>query len=502
MPTTPTLLKHFRLIGRFDETQAILREIESQPELFDADASRQQRIHVQRETRSIPVRVKHRHPGSADQPDRDVLCSRWTPWADRLPVLRRFLEGIAERQGALLGRVRVVSLPAGQRVYPHVDRGNYYRQHERHHLVLRSTDGSVLRSGGEEVRMRDGELWWFDNRQLHEALNEGDHDRLHVIFDLLPQARAYLLATLAHSSEAQQRVTDFGLPPGTHRLHLPGCLPCQVIVPTTLREPVPLVAVHGMTRDVPALVDALAEPAESLGRWVIAPLFTPQAFPKYRLGRCAQFADAALLRTLREIGRRADLSVRHVDLAGFSAGAQFAHRFAMLYPNRLRRLIVSSAGWYTMPDVDRRHAYPVGLAGQDIGARVMHAQLRAFLGLAITVVVGEADCRADDSTRREPVLDAVQGTDRLERARRYAAALAEAGVQMNQRPSVRLHVLPRAGHDFSACARRGLARLMLEAPEATGPETAQPGPALQVAEPDTVRALRQPHRLPQEAQAA
>ena len=27
-------------------------------------------------------------------------------------------------------------------------------------------------SGVEEVRMREGELWWFDNKQYHESYNE------------------------------------------------------------------------------------------------------------------------------------------------------------------------------------------------------------------------------------------------------------------------------------------------------------------------------------------
>ena len=70
--------------------------------------------------------------------------------------------------------------------------GEYYRLHERHHLVLRSSLGSWLRAGEEEVRMREGELWWFDNRAVHEAFNDGDEDRIHLIFDLLPRARLAL----------------------------------------------------------------------------------------------------------------------------------------------------------------------------------------------------------------------------------------------------------------------------------------------------------------------
>jgi dienelactone hydrolase len=465
MTHTHRPLKYFRLVGRFEETRDLLREVESKPDLFEVDASRQQRLQVQRETRSIPVRIKQRRADLPEQRDRDVLGARWSPWADRLPRLRAFLEAVAERQGALLGRVRVVNLPAGQRVYPHIDRGDYYRQYERHHLVLRSTDGSWLKSGGEDVRMRDGELWWFDNRQVHEALNDGGHDRIHVIFDLLPRERAHLLDAPAAPAASACGAQAPMLPPGVHRLQWPGGLPCRLIVPSAPTDAVPLVAVHGMLRDVDAQVAALVERAEALGRFVIVPLFAERAFPQYRLGRCPRQADAVLLRTLREFGLRLGLDVRRVDLAGFSAGGQFAHRFAMLYPNRVRRLVIAAAGWYTMPDMQRDLAFPVGLAGCDLRAKVMHANLKAYLGLPITVVVGDGDAVADATTRREPLLDLVQGTHRVERAQRYVAAITEAGVLMNQRTDIRLDVLAGAGHDFAECAGRGLARLLLPSPD-------------------------------------
>lgn len=487
MTASPTVLKHFRLIGRFDQAQEILQEVQSQPDLFDVDASRQQRVQVQRETRSIPVRTKQRRTDLPEQRDRDVLGSQWTPWADRLPRLRAFLEHIAEQQDALLGRVRVVNLPAGQRVYPHVDRGNYYRQLDRHHLVLRSTDGSWLKSGDEEVRMRAGELWWFDNLQLHEAMNDGEHDRLHVIFDLLPRAKAHLLQPPAQPVALRSLGVRPTLAPGVHKVQLPGCLPCQLIVPSHTGDPVPLLALHGMTRDVDAQVQALSERAQALGRWVVVPLFSAQAHPQYRLARCPQQSDAALLRTLRELAHFG-VDTRLVDLAGFSAGAQFAHRFAMLYPNRVRRLVLSAAGWYTLPDAPRSHAFPVGLAGHDLRAKVMHANLKAYVGLPITVVVGEQDNTPDGTTRRDPSLDALQGTDRVERARRYVAAVVAAGEQLGQRTNTRLEVLPGAGHDFSACAGRGLVRLMLPAMAQAGSQGVAP-----------VRSADQPRR---EAQAA
>lgn len=45
----------------------------------------------------------------------------------------------------------------------------------------------MLRAGDEELSMRTGELWWFDNKTLHCARNESDQPRTHLVFDLKPK---------------------------------------------------------------------------------------------------------------------------------------------------------------------------------------------------------------------------------------------------------------------------------------------------------------------------
>jgi len=33
--------------------------------------------------------------------------------------------------------------------------------------------------------MKEGDVWWFDNRVPHEAFNDSDEERIHVILDVL-----------------------------------------------------------------------------------------------------------------------------------------------------------------------------------------------------------------------------------------------------------------------------------------------------------------------------
>ena len=91
-----------------------------------------------------------------------------------------------------MSRATIVRLKPKSQVSRHIDVGSYYLIRDRFHLVLHSSAGSVLMSGGEQVRMQEGELWWFDNKQYHEAYNESDEWRIHYIFDLLPADYSHL----------------------------------------------------------------------------------------------------------------------------------------------------------------------------------------------------------------------------------------------------------------------------------------------------------------------
>jgi ABC-type multidrug transport system fused ATPase/permease subunit len=176
-------MKNFRRIQEKTDITPILEELARQPEAWHAQPGRQ-RIAVQREAESIPIRGL-RKTAIGERKRRDVHESRYTTLSQRFLSVVAFIEDFADEQGAALGRAKIVRLPPGAQVFPHRDRGKYYACRDRYHLVLQSP-GSWMRCGGEEVTMREGELWWFDNKQEHEARNDSEHDRIHLIFDLEP----------------------------------------------------------------------------------------------------------------------------------------------------------------------------------------------------------------------------------------------------------------------------------------------------------------------------
>jgi outer membrane protein assembly factor BamB/orotate phosphoribosyltransferase len=182
-------MKFFKLIDSGIDVIPLLTEIQSQNRAWLLDTTRQDRIRVQRDTNSIFVRAQVRRP---DLPANENQESRFTPVSKSFPHCVAFLEAFAKKMNAGLSRATIVRLKPNSSVLPHVDLGSYYFIRDRYHLVLYSTDGSRLTSGDEQVRMQPGELWWFNNKQYHEAHNESDEWRIHLIFDLLPMALADL----------------------------------------------------------------------------------------------------------------------------------------------------------------------------------------------------------------------------------------------------------------------------------------------------------------------
>lgn len=236
-----------------------------------------------------------------------------------------------------------------------------------------------------------------------------------------------------------------------------GALPaCYLCLPRARRTQAPvLVCVHGISRNAEEHARHFAPLAEAHGVVVVAPLFAPPEFADYqRLGRegRGQRADLALHALLAALHREEGVAEARIHLFGHSGGGQFVHRYVMANPDRVARFVVSAAGWYTQPDAD--HPFPLGVGANPL-LPDLHLDPDAFLRVPGCVMVGQGDVRRGRSLRTGPVVDAVQGANRVERARRWVAAMNRAAVRRGLPTPIDLHVLPAAGHRFAAMAARG-----------------------------------------------
>src|SRR5215469_18682912 len=176
-------MKYFKLIRSGIDVALLLEEVIAQEQAWLIDTGRQDRIRVQRDTNTIFLRAAVHRPDLRINENQET---RPTSASKLFPLALSFMMEFAQEMNCCLSRATIVRLKPNSQVYRHIDEGSYYFLRDRFHLVLRSSTGSVLMSGGETVRMQEGELWWFDNKQFHESYNESGDWRIHYIFDLLP----------------------------------------------------------------------------------------------------------------------------------------------------------------------------------------------------------------------------------------------------------------------------------------------------------------------------
>lgn len=226
------------------------------------------------------------------------------------------------------------------------------------------------------------------------------------------------------------------------------------------KDAAPLLLLHGISRDAEALFEAFLPAANAAGRVLIAPEFTRETWRIFQRITARTRPDIALLELLALLRTTNVIGAAPVDLFGFSGGAQLAHRFAMLYPHAISSLHISSAGWYTLPRSDI--PYPYGLSAECAEAkdliwqRRMMRGLDAFLRLPISIAIGGLDNQQEDpALRRNDVLDASQGSNRLMRAKAYRDAVRAEAKKRGIAPALQFHVLPSCGHSATQCIETG-----------------------------------------------
>ncbi|MEO0384357.1 MAG: alpha/beta hydrolase [Pseudomonadota bacterium] len=240
----------------------------------------------------------------------------------------------------------------------------------------------------------------------------------------------------------------------------------------------PLLALHGISRNAAAISASFAPTCLARGQVLIVPRFSRKHWPHFQqIGRMR--ADRALLELLATVQSLGFGQTGKIDLFGYSGGAQLAHRFAMLYPNRIDTLHLAAAGWYCLPNTSL--AFPMGLGlGRGLGsnltlpngtpdrkmirnqqiASLARVQLDTFLKLRFRIYVGDQDDARDPALRKSTVLDLAQGKSRRARARTYARCVSVEAQKVGIPPDVALSEIPGCAHSFRDCAAAGMTSLV------------------------------------------
>ncbi len=210
------------------------------------------------------------------------------------------------------------------------------------------------------------------------------------------------------------------------------------------------VTVHGISRNAEEHLRGFIAQAERYGAVALAPLFTKESFPRYQqLGSSIDKgrADLAFDRFLQDAAESLGIAPSPLNLFGFSGGGQFAHRYALFYPKRVARMVLSAPGWYTFPDPDRY--YPLGLRSAPDWPKLKFTPSK-FLQIPTLVLVGEEDDIRDADLNKSRKIDAFQGFNRVERAERWINAMRALARAYNLSGDFRFETVPNANHAYES----------------------------------------------------
>ncbi len=211
-----------------------------------------------------------------------------------------------------------------------------------------------------------------------------------------------------------------------------------------------LVAVHGTGRT--SFLD-FRDGFSEFGKWndvaVLCPIFPvgvrgdgARSGYKYLAEGDIRY-DLLLLEMVREVEEKYGQDWSRFAVFGFSGGGHFAHRFAILHPQKLWAASIGAAGSVTLLDAERD--WWVGI--RDIGEKFGIAFNAAALAkVPVQMVVGDADLETWEITHKPGGLYWMEGANdagatRPERLQALAASFRNAGVD------VRFDLVPGVSHD-------------------------------------------------------
>lgn len=214
-----------------------------------------------------------------------------------------------------------------------------------------------------------------------------------------------------------------------------------------------VVSVHGISLNANSHAKYFLPYAEANRYILVVPLFARDRYMDYNvlgLSAAGHRADKVFNEIMDEVCRSTGSSDSSINLCGYSAGAQFAHRYALCYPEKIRRLVLCSPGYYTMPNSE---PWPLGLNGlTELSG--MKIDLREFLSIPTLLTVGEKDTLRNASLLQTDEIDHIQGMNRIERAKTWFEAVQKVSRDLGIPDVHYFKLLPGVGHGFEATAEK------------------------------------------------
>ena len=218
-----------------------------------------------------------------------------------------------------------------------------------------------------------------------------------------------------------------------------------------------IVSIHGLSRNYDSHFNMNLPYAKEKGYILIVPEFEDDDFNSYNtLGvkDNQNRSDIALNEILKDVSKKINQNIKKISLIGYSAGGQFAHRYAMIHPKKINKLFVCASGFYTFLDEDVD--YPLGLKSAKYNNIDLKKQIKEFLNLSIFLYVGEKDLSREGNFKKNNFLDENQGRTRVERGQNWYKNITNKRDEFRISKEFKFELIQNSAHSFEKCMENGL----------------------------------------------
>lgn len=217
-----------------------------------------------------------------------------------------------------------------------------------------------------------------------------------------------------------------------------------------------VVSIHGLSRNADSHFNLNMPFALENDAILVVPYFSSESFQGYNclgVNPGEKRADKAFLDMLEEVSEILEMEMEKIYLLGYSAGAQFVHRFSMLYPEKIEKLVVQAAGFYTMPNSSKK--FPDGCDTSEL-EDIPAVNLEKFLQIPTYLFVGEEDILRTPNLRQDEFVDSTQGMTRVERGEKWLNTVKNMARERKLETPYGFKTIPKSGHGFEVCMENGL----------------------------------------------
>jgi hypothetical protein len=116
---------------------------------------------------------------------------------DIFNIVYPIVSELEKRMVGVSARVLLIKLNANSNVFVHKDSGDYLSTVRRFHIPIITNEKVSYTVGDETINMPEGSCYEINNLRLHSVDNDSDHDRIHLLIDIMPESEIKTLKSLS-----------------------------------------------------------------------------------------------------------------------------------------------------------------------------------------------------------------------------------------------------------------------------------------------------------------